>query len=87
MDLLNAPVKKQDEFATFNQVLRQLHNKDPQYINNLVAQLSEEQKKFLREHIETRRIKIEHKGVETEVARRIISVKRRTAGGNQKETK
>lgn len=80
MDLLNAPVKKQDEFGTFNTVLRQLHNKDPQYINNLVAQLSEEQKKFLREHIETRRIKIEHKGVETEVARRIISVKRRNPG-------
>jgi hypothetical protein len=44
--------------------------------------LTEEQKKFLREHIETRRIKIEHKGVETEVARRIISVKRRNPGGN-----
>lgn len=62
MDLLNAPVKKQDEFSSFNQALRQLHNKDASYINNLVAQLSEEQKKFLREHIETRRITIETTG-------------------------
>lgn len=83
MDYLNAPVKKQDEFAMFNQVLRHLHNKDPQYINNLIAQLNEEQKKFLREHIETRRITIEHKGVATEVARRIISVKRRTGGNKE----
>ena len=79
MDLLNAPFKKCDEFAIFNQQLRQLHAKDPAYINNLVAQLSDEERKFLKEHVETKRIKIAHKGVEQEVARRIITVKRRGA--------
>ena len=50
------------------------------YINNVIAQLSDEDKKFLKEHIETKRIKIDHKGMQTEVARRIIKVKR--SGGN-----
>ena len=39
-------------------------------------------KKFLKEHTETKRIKIEHKGVETSVARRIITVKRRGGVGS-----
>lgn len=82
MDLLNAPAKKADEFAIFNQTLRNLHNKDATYINNLLAQLPEDDKKFLKEHIETKRIKIEHKGVSTEVARRIITVKRRGGVGS-----
>jgi hypothetical protein len=42
-----------------------------------LAQLNEQQKKFLKEHIETRRIKIENKGIEQVVPRRIIKVKRR----------
>ena len=46
-------------------------------MNNLVSQLSEEKKKFLKEHVETKRIQIEYNGVQTEVARRIIKVKRR----------
>jgi hypothetical protein len=36
----------------------------------------------LKEHIETKRIKIEHKGLETDVARRIIKVKRRGGVGS-----
>jgi hypothetical protein len=43
--------------------------------------LSETEKKFLKEHIETKRIKILYKGVDTEVARRIIKVKRRGGTG------
>lgn len=82
MDLLNAPFKKTDEFAIFNTVLRNLHARDPTYVNNLVGQLQEKDKKFLKEHIETKRIKIEHKGIETEVARRIIKVKRRGGVGS-----
>ena len=38
MDLLRAPLKKVDEFAIFNNQLRQLHSRDPAYINNLVSQ-------------------------------------------------
>ena len=82
MDLLNAPFKKMDEFATFNEALTTLYRKDPQYINNLIAQLPEDEKKFLKEHTETKRIKIEHKGIETDVARRIIKVKRRGGVGS-----
>jgi hypothetical protein len=37
MDLLNAPFKKMDEFAMFNEALTTLYKKDPQYINNLIA--------------------------------------------------
>jgi len=37
-------------------------------------------KRFLKEHIETKRIEISHKGVQTAVIRRIVKVKRR--GGN-----
>jgi hypothetical protein len=48
----------------------------------LLGQLSEDDKRFLKEHIETKRIKIEHKGIETEVARRIIKVKRRGGVGS-----
>lgn len=82
MDLLNAPFKKADEFSIFNHVLRNLHAKDPAYINNLVSQLSEKDKKFLKEHFETKRITIAHKGIKTEVARRIIKVKRRGGVGS-----
>jgi hypothetical protein len=46
-------------------------------MNNLLQQLNESQKKFLKEHIETRRIKIENKGTTQEVPRRIIKAKRR----------
>jgi hypothetical protein len=48
----------------------------------LVQQLGPEEKKFLKEHIETKRIKIEHRGIETDVARRIIKVKRRGGVGS-----
>ena len=48
MDMLNAPFKKADEFELFNKQLRNLHTRDPSYINNLVAQLSENEKKFLK---------------------------------------
>lgn len=82
MDLLNAPFKKADEFAIFNQQLRTLHSRDPTYINNLVAQLTENERGFLKELVEIKRIKIEHKGVESEVARRIITVKRRGGVGS-----
>lgn len=58
-----------------------MHSRDPQYINNVISSLSEEEKKFLKEHIETKRIKIEHKGMQTDVARRIVKVKRTTGNG------
>ena len=80
MDLLRAPLKKVDEFAIFNNQLRQLHSRDPAYINNLVSQLEQSEKDFLKQLMDTKRVKIEHKGVETEVARRIITVKRRGGG-------
>lgn len=82
MDLLNAPFKKADEFNIFNLVLRNLHARDATYVNNLIKSLDEKERQFLKEHIETKRIKIEHKGVETEVARRIIKVKRRGGVGS-----
>jgi len=44
--------------------------------------LPDEDKKYLKEHTETKRIKIEHKGIETDVARRIITVKRRGGVGS-----
>jgi hypothetical protein len=77
MDMLRAPLKKADEFAIFNGQLRNLHTRDPGYVNNLLSQLDQGEKDFLKQLMETKRIKIEHKGVETEVARRIITVKRR----------
>lgn len=82
MDLLQAPFKKIDEFNFFNKIMHTLHNKDAQYINNLVAQLTEAEKKYLSEHMQTKRIEIEQKGVKTEVARRFIKVKRRGGVGS-----
>lgn len=62
--------------------MKNLHEKDAGYINNLLGQLSDSEKKFFKEHIETKRIQIEHHGVATEVARRIITVKRRGGVGS-----
>jgi hypothetical protein len=47
MDMLQSPFKKTDEFAFFNRILSSLHSKNAQYINNLVGQLSEEDRKYL----------------------------------------
>ena len=47
-------------------------------MNNLISSLSEDKKKFLREHVRTKRVKIEYNGVPTEVARTIVKIKRRT---------
>lgn len=81
MDMLQAPFKKADEFAIFNQQLRTLHSRDATYTNNLIAQLNESEKAFLKQLVETKRIEIVGKGgVKTEVARRIITVKRRGGG-------
>lgn len=51
MDLIQSPFKKADEFEFFNKVLQTLHSKDAQYINNLVGQLTEEEKKYLQQHM------------------------------------
>lgn len=72
MDMLQSPFKKHDEFEFFKKTLTNLHNRDAVFLNNIVGSLSDDQKKFLKEHIQTKRIKIEHKGVETEVARRFV---------------
>ena len=82
MDMLNAPFKKTDEFGYFNTQFRALYDRDMTYINNLVAQMNEEEKKFLHELMETKRVKIAHKGVEKDVVRRIITVKRRGGVGS-----
>lgn len=37
MDLLQAPFKKMDEFNIFGQALKQIHSKEPQYMNNILA--------------------------------------------------
>lgn len=58
MDMLNAPFKKADEFGYFNSHFRSLYDRDMTYINNLVAQMNEVEKKFLQEFMETKRIKI-----------------------------
>lgn len=77
MDLLQTPMLKVDEFKSFQQVMDTLHKKDPVYINNILGQLTEQEKKILQEHMQTQRIKIESNGQEAEVARRVIKVKRR----------
>lgn len=77
IDLLKTPMQKVDEFKSFQQVMEALHKKDPVYINNLVGQLTEQEKKILQEHMKTQRIKIESNGQEAEVARKVIKVKRR----------
>ena len=58
MDMLNAPFKKADEFGYCNSHFRSLYDRDMTYINNLVAQMNEVEKKFLQEFMETKRIKI-----------------------------
>jgi hypothetical protein len=42
--------------------------------------MTEQDRKFLKQHCETKRIKVAQKGGETDVARRIVKVKRRTPG-------
>jgi|APCry1669189241_1035207.scaffolds.fasta_scaffold161338_1 pimeloyl-CoA synthetase len=77
MDMLNAPFKKTDEFNFFNNQFRSLHERDSTYINNLVQQMEEGDRKFLKELFETKRITIEKDGVPQDVVRRIITVKKR----------
>jgi hypothetical protein len=55
-----------------------MHQSDALFTNNVINELNEEDKKFLKEHIETKRVTINHKGIKTNVARRIIKVKKRT---------
>ena len=51
MDMLQAPFKKVDEYMVFKKALEHLKAKDPQYITTLLGSLSEQERKFLKEHI------------------------------------
>ena len=62
MDLLQAPFKKEDEFAIFSKALKYLHGQDPNYVNGILSALNENDKKALKEFIETKRIKLNIKG-------------------------
>jgi hypothetical protein len=44
--------------------------------------MEEEDKKFLRELFETKRVQLDHMGVQSDVIRRIITVKRRGGVGS-----
>lgn len=78
MDMLTAPFKKTDEFDFFNEQFKSLHKRDSTYINNLVQQMEEGDRKFLKELFETKRITtVNPDGVTQDVVRRIIKVKKR----------
>ena len=82
LDLLEAPFKRVDEFNVFQSALRYLHQKEPQFIAQVVTGLNENEQKFLKSHIETRRIQVSQKGIEKAVARRIVKAKRRGPQGS-----
>ena len=47
MDMLNSPFKQVDEFELFKRSLNTLHSRDPPYMNNVISQLSEQDRKHL----------------------------------------
>ena len=56
MDMLNAPFKRQDEFGFFHKVFATLYAKAPQYMSNLLQSLTPEEKRYLQEHMQSKRV-------------------------------
>ena len=61
MNMLNAPFKKFDEFDFFHKAFSTLYAKDPQYMSNLLQSLTPEEKRYLQEHMHSKRVEIENK--------------------------
>jgi len=62
LDMLNTPVKKEDEFRLFSSTIKQLYSKSPQDFGIIVANFSDNDKKFTKELLQHQRIELSING-------------------------
>lgn len=78
MDTLMTDIKKIDHNENFCTSLRSLGERSPAYINTVIESFTPEQKKFLTDLLQTRKVTISKPdGQEEMVSRKLIKVKRR----------
>jgi hypothetical protein len=76
--MLMSDIKKIDHNENFCNCLRSLGERSPEYINQVIASFSPDQKKFVSDLLQTRKIVIAGPNGEKEmVSRKVIKVKRR----------
>jgi len=85
MDSLMTDMKKIDHNDNFCASLRSLGERSPDYINQVIASFSPEQKKFVTDLLQTRKITIQKQtgGQQEVVSRKFIKVKRRLQPGSE----
>jgi len=85
MDSLLTDIKKVDHNDNFCASLRSLGERSPDYINQVIANFSPEQKKFVTDLLQTKKITIQKPdgGAQEVVSRKFIKVKRRIQPGSE----
>lgn len=58
LDMLNTPVKKEDEFKLFGSTIKQLHQRSPQDFGQIVSCFSDKDKEFCKELLQHQRIEL-----------------------------
>lgn len=82
--MLTSEIKKIDHSENFCATLRSLGERSPEYINQVIESFTPEQKKFVSQLLQTRKVTIaQPNGEKQEVMRRVIKVKRRIQPGSQ----
>ena len=77
--MLKAPVKDSEPYGIFCNALRSLSQRSPGEINNIINQLEPQQKKFIGELFQAKKIEVtQNNGEQVTVTRRIVKVQRRT---------
>lgn len=80
-DLIKTKVKDVDENQYFKGIISKLYKINPEHFKNIMSQLSEKQNIFLQKLLQTQTLEVKVDGVQKNVHRRILKVKRR--GQNQ----
>ena len=70
-------VKDADENQFFKKAMSKLYTQNPEEMNNLVNQLSEKQKQFMKKLLQTQRLTISENGETKQITRRVVKAKRR----------
>lgn len=84
LDTLITDIKKIDHNENFCTSLRSLGERSPEYINQVIAAFTPEQRKFLTDMLQTKKVTIQKSdGQEEMVSRKLIKVKRRIQPGSQ----
>jgi len=75
LNSMQARIKNIDEYEFFNKTIKLLYATLPDKAKMLVAALSEDQQKYLKGALQSKRVVISKKGEKTTVARRILKPK------------